>query len=303
MGVIEGEKTTVYLRGEITQGVHVNFKNIVDSMHPKIPFGVAQIGKAFRNEITPRNFIFRSREFEQMEMQTYVKPDEKEAMEMFEAMKNFRMKWYLDLGMNKKKLRFREHAPDERAHYARAAWDIEYETPWGWDEAEGIHHRGDWDLSRHSQFSGQDLSYFDQEAKERFIPWVIETSAGVERPLLYFLLDAYTEEGDRVVLKLHPKLAPYKAAVFPLLKNKPELVAKAQGIYKELKNNFTVAWDERGNIGKRYFAQDEIGTPCCITIDFQTLEDDTVTIRDRDTMKQERVRADELNEILKKMAD
>src|SRR3989338_2182853 len=303
LGVIEGEKTTVYLRGEITQGVHVNFKNIVDSMHPKIPFGVAQIGKAFRNEITPRNFIFPSREFEQMELQTYVKADEKESMKMFEAMKDLRMKWYLDLGMNKDRLRFREHAPDERAHYARTAWDIEYETPWGWDEAEGIHHRGDWDLSRHAKFSGQDLSYFDQETNERFIQWVIETSGGVERPLLYFLLDAYTEEGDRVVLKLHPKLAPYKAAVFPLLKNKPELVAKAQGIYKELKNNFTVAWDERGNIGKRYFAQDEIGTPCCITIDFQTLEDDTVTIRDRDTMKQERVRADELNEILKKMAD
>src|SRR3989344_7487093 len=298
LGVIEGEKTTVYLRGEITQGVHVNFKNIVDSMHPKIPFGVAQIGKAFRNEITPRNFIFRSREFEQMEMQTYVKPDEKEAMEMFEAMKNFRMKWYLDLGMNKKKLRFREHAPDERAHYARAAWDIEYETPWGWDEAEGIHHRGDWDLSRHSQFSGQDLSYFDQEAKERFIPWVIETSAGVERPLLYFLLDAYTEEGDRVVLKLHPKLSPYKAAVFPLLKNKPELVEKAKSFYIGLKKEFNVVWDDRGNIGKRYYSQDEIGTPYCVTVDFQTLKDGTVTIRERDSMKQERVLVEDISKII-----
>jgi glycyl-tRNA synthetase len=289
LGVIEGEKSTIYLRGEITQGVHVNFKNVVDSMHPKIPFGIAQIGKAFRNEITPRNFIFRSREFEQMEMQTYVRPDEKEAMEMFEAMKDLRMKWYLELGVNKDKLRFREHAPDERAHYARAAWDIEYETPWGWDEAEGIHHRGDWDLSRHSQYSGQDLSYFDQETKERFIPWVIETSAGVERPMLYLLCDAYHEEEDRIVLKLHPKLAPYKAAVFPLLKNKPELVEKARTVYRDLKKNLNVVWDDRGNIGKRYYAQDEIGTPCCITIDFQTLEDDTVTVRDRDTMKQERV--------------
>jgi len=288
LGVIEGEKSTVYLRGEITQGVHVNFKNIVDSMHPKIPFGVAQIGKAFRNEITPRNFIFRSREFEQMEVQTYVKPDEKVAMEVFNEMKELRMKWYLNLGMDKNKLRFREHAPGERAHYARAAWDIEYETPWGWDEAEGIHHRGDWDLSRHSKFSGQDLSYFDQETKERYLPWVIETSAGVERPMLYFLCDAYHEESERIVLKLHPKLAPYKAAVFPLLKNKPELVEKARGIYKDLKNNFNVAWDDRGNIGKRYFSQDEIGTPCCVTVDFQTLEDDTVTVRDRDTMKQER---------------
>ncbi len=300
LGVIEGEKTTVYLRGEITQGVHVNFKNIVDSMHPKIPFGVAQIGKAFRNEITPRNFIFRSREFEQMEMQTYVKPDEKEAMAMFDSMKDLRMKWYLSLGMNKKKLRFREHAPDERAHYARAAWDIEYETPWGWDEAEGIHHRGDWDLSRHSQYSGQDLSYFDSEKNEKYIPWVIETSAGVERPLLYFLLDAYHENEDeeRIVLKLHPKLAPYKAAIFPLLKNKPELVAKAADIYKDLKKYFSVVWDERGNIGKRYFSQDEIGTPCCITVDFDTLNDDTVTVRDRDTMKQERVAIQDLRKLL-----
>lgn len=298
LGVVEGEKTAVYLRGEITQGVHVNFKNIVDSMHPKIPFGIAQIGKAFRNEITPRNFIFRSREFEQMEMQTYVNPDEKEAMDMFEVMKELRMKWYLDLGMDKNKLRFREHAPDERAHYARAAWDIEYETPWGWDEAEGIHHRGDWDLSRHSKFSGQDLSYFDQETKERFIPWVIETSAGVERPLLYFLLDAYHEEEDRVVLKLHPKLAPYKVAVFPLLKNKPELVEKARTIYKDLKNDFSVVWDDRGNIGKRYYSQDEIGTPACITVDFQTLEDDTVTVRDRDTMKQERIAVGDIKKLL-----
>ena len=299
LGVVEGEKTTVFLRGEITQGVHVNFKNVLDSMHPKIPFGVAQIGKAFRNEITPRNFIFRSREFEQMEMQTYVRPDEKEAMDMFDDMKELRMKWYLGLGMKKNKLRFREHAPDERAHYARAAWDIEYETPWGWDEAEGIHHRGDWDLSRHSKFSGQDLSYFDQEAKERFIPWVIETSAGVERPLLYFLLDAYHEDGERVVLKLHPKLAPYKAAVFPLLKNKPELVEKARKIYHALKSDFNIAWDDRGNIGKRYYSQDEIGTPYCITIDFETLEKDTVTVRDRDTAKQERLSVDNLSQFLK----
>ena len=298
LGVVEGEKTTVFLRGEITQGVHVNFKNVLDSMHPKIPFGIGQIGKAFRNEITPRNFIFRSREFEQMEMQTYVKPEEKEAQAMFDLMKDLRMNWYLSLGMNKNKLRFRDHAPDERAHYARAATDIEFETPWGWDEAEGIHHRGDWDLSRHSKFSGEDLSYFDQETKERFVPWVIETSAGVERPLLYFLLDAYHEDGDRVVLKLHPKLAPYKAAVFPLLANKPQLVEKARKIYATLRLNLNVAWDDRGNIGKRYYSQDEIGTPHCITIDFQTLEDNTVTVRDRDTTKQERVSVDEVNKYI-----
>lgn len=296
LGVVEGEKSTVYLRGEITQGVHVNFKNILDSTHPKIPFGIAQIGKAFRNEITPGNFIYRSREFEQMELQMYVRPDEKEAMDIFEYWKNERMKWYLNLGMDKKKLRFREHGADERAHYARAAWDIEYETPFGWKECEGIHHRGDWDLSRHSQFSGQDLSYFDHETKEKFIPWVIETSGGVDRALLFFLLDAYheDEDGKRVVLKLHPNLAPYKAAVFPLLANKSQLVDGAKKIYQDLKKYFAVAWDERGNIGKRYYAQDEIGTPLCVTFDFDSLDDNKVTVRDRDTMKQERVEIDEL---------
>jgi glycyl-tRNA synthetase len=294
VGVIEGEKSRVYLRGEITQGVHVNFKNVLDSMHPKLPFGVAQIGKAFRNEITPGNFTYRLREFEQMELQYYVKPDEKEAMKAFETWKEERMKWYLLLGIDKKKLRFREHAPDERAHYARAAWDIEYETPFGWKEAEGVHHRGEWDLSRHAEFSGEDLSYFDTETGQRYVPWVIETSCGVERPLLYVLLDAYHEEGDRIVLKLHPKLAPYKIAVFPLLANKENLVAKAKEVYTTLKSNFSTAFDDRGNIGKRYFSQDEIGTPWCVTIDHQTLEDGTVTVRDRDTMKQERVSVSEL---------
>ncbi len=295
LGVVEGEKTTVYLRGEITQGVHVNFKNILDSMHPELPFGVAQIGKAFRNEITPGNFTYRLREFEQMEMQYYVKPEEKEAMEAFEMWREERMKWYVSLGLRKNKLRFREHEANERAHYARAAWDIEYETPFGWKEAEGIHHRGDWDLSQHAKFSGQDLSYFDRETKRKLVPWVIETSAGVERPLLYFLLDAYSEEGERVVLKLHPKLSPYKVAVFPLLANKPQLVEKAKNIFKNLKAaNLQIAWDDRGNIGKRYFSQDEIGTPWCVTVDFQTLEDDTVTVRDRDTTKQERVAVKEL---------
>jgi len=294
LGVVEGEKSTVYLRGEITQGVHVNFKNVLDSLHPKIPFGIAQIGKAFRNEITPGNFTYRLREFEQMELQYYTRPNEKESIDAFEMWKTERMRWYISLGMNKEKLRFREHAPDERAHYAKAAWDIEYETPFGWKEAEGIHHRGEWDLSRHTQFSKVDLSYFDEETKTRFIPWVIETSCGVERPLLYFLLDAYHEEGERVILKLHPKLAPYKVAIFPLLANKENLIAKAREVYKSLKEHWLVAWDDRGNIGKRYFSQDEIGTPWCVTIDFQTLEDDTVTVRDRDTMKQERVSTSEL---------
>lgn len=294
LGAVEGEKTTVYLRGEITQGAHVNFKNIFDSMHLPLPFGIAQVGKAFRNEITPGNFTFRSREFEQMEMQYYIAPDEKEAERQLEYWKEERMRWYSGLGMQKNKLRFREHAKDERAHYARAAWDIEYESPFGWKELEGIHNRGDWDLSRHAKFSGDDLSYFDEETKVRFIPWVIETSGGVDRAALFFLLDAYGEEGDRVILKLHPQLAPIKVAVFPLLANKPDLVRKAKGVYQILKPRMRTAFDDRGNIGKRYYAQDEIGTPWCITIDFQTLEDETVTVRERDTMKQERIETKEL---------
>ena len=299
IGVVEGEKNTAYLRGEITQGVHVNFKNILNSSRLKIPFGVAQIGKAFRNEITPGNFTYRSIEFEQMELQYYVRPDEKESMKQYDFWKEVRMNWYKNLGIKKDNLRFREHAKDELAHYARAAWDIEYNTLFGWKECEGIHHRGDWDLSRHQQFSRQDMSYFDAETNEKFIPWVIETSGGVDRATLFFLIDAYHEDGGRVVLKLHPRLAPYKVAVFPLLKNKPELVEKARKIYHDLKKNFDVDWDDRGNIGKRYFAQDEIGTPFCITVDFETLEKDTVTVRHRDTMKQERIKVSELENYIK----
>jgi len=301
LGVIEGGKNMAYLRGEITQGAHVNFKNVLNSSRLKIPFGIAQIGKAFRNEITPGNFTYRSIEFEQMELQYYIKPDEKESMEFYEFWKNFRMDWYKSLGINPNNLRFREHQKNELAHYARTAWDIEYNTPFGWKECEGIHHRGDWDLSQHQKFSGQDMSYFDEETKKKYIPWVIETSGGVDRATLFFLIDAYHEEKDRIVLKLNSKLAPYKAAVFPLLKNKPELVGKAREIYQMLKaNDSTVAWDDRGNIGKRYYSQDEIGTLHCITVDFDTLKDDTVTVRDRDTMKQERVKISELWKILKK---
>ncbi len=300
LGVVEGEQSRVYLRGEITQGVHVNFKNIVDSSRVKIPFGVAQIGKAFRNEITPGNFTFRSREFEQMEVQYYMRPDAEEADGVFARWKKTRMAWYEKLGLAH--LRLRDHAEDELAHYAKAACDIEYDSPFGgWKELEGIHNRGDWDLSRHAQFSGQDLSYFDDETKERFIPWVIETSGGVDRAALFFLIDAYHEEGDRKILKLHPRLAPYKAAVFPLLANKPQLAEKALQVYKLLVTGnwlLPVAWDDRGNIGKRYYAQDEIGTPWCVTVDFQTLEDDTVTVRDRDTAQQERAAVKELENFL-----
>lgn len=298
IGVIEGEKNTAYLRGEITQGVHVNFKNVLNSSRLKIPFGIAQIGKAFRNEITPGNFTYRSIEFEQMELQYYVKPEEKESMRQFEFWKNVRMDWYKSLGIKPENLRFREHEKNELAHYAKAAVDVEYNTPFGWQECEGIHHRDDWDLSRHQQFSGEDLSYFDEETKGKYIPWVIETSGGVDRAALFFLLDAYSEEKDRIVLKLHPKLAPYKVAVFPLLANKPELVKLAEKIYRDLRKDFSAAFDSRGNIGKRYYSQDEIGTPFCVTVDFESLENDDVTIRDRDTMEQKRVKMEELASFL-----
>jgi glycyl-tRNA synthetase len=298
LGIIEGKQQELYLRGEITNGAQVNFKNIVDSTRVKIPFGIAQIGKAFRNEITPGNFTFRSREFEQMEVQFYVKPDEAEGRRWFEYWKKNRMDFYLSLGIKKENLRFREHEEKERAHYARRAVDIEYNAPFGWSEFMGIHNRGDFDLRRHQEYSGLDLSYKDQLANESFIPWDIETSAGVDRSILFLLIDAYCEDGERKVLKLNPKLAPFKVAVFPLLANKDELVSQARKIYEELRNDFMVAWDERGNIGKRYFAQDEAGTPFCITVDFQTLEDKTVTLRDRDSAKQERVKIDDLQKYI-----
>lgn len=298
LGVVEGKQSEVYLRGEITQGVHVNFRNVLDSTRIKIPFGIAQIGKAFRNEITPGNFTFRSREFEQMEVQYYIKPEEKEGLKWFEYWKNYWMDWYIKLGIKKENLRFKEHEEGQRAHYAKVAFDIEYNAPFGWAEFMGIHHRGDWDLKRHQEYSGQDLSYRDPETGEEYIPWDIETSAGVDRSALFFLIDAYTEENGRVFLKLHSKLAPIKAAVFPLLANKPELIKKAKEIYDDLKKDFMVAWDDRGNIGKRYASQDEIGTPFCVTVDFQSLEDEMVTVRERDSAKQERVKIVDLRTYL-----
>ncbi|MDP3758580.1 MAG: His/Gly/Thr/Pro-type tRNA ligase C-terminal domain-containing protein, partial [Candidatus Daviesbacteria bacterium] len=237
---------------------------------------------------------------EQMEVQFYIRPDKDEGEKWFEYWKQNRMDFYLSLGLKKENLRFRDHADGERAHYAKAATDIEYKAPFGWSEFMGIHHRGDWDLSRHQQYSGQDMKYRDPETGEEYIPWDIETSAGVDRSALFFLLDAYTEEENRVFLKLHPKLAPYKAAVFPLLANKPELIKLARKIYLDLKQNFIVAWDDRGNIGKRYASQDEIGTPFCITVDFQSLEDEMATVRDRDSAKQDRVKISELGEYITK---
>lgn len=295
IGTTEEAKKKAYLRGEITQGVFVNFRNVVDSSRVKIPFGIAQIGKAFRNEITPGNFTFRSREFEQMELEYFIRPNEKEGKTWFEYWKDERIKWYISLGMPPDKLRFQDHKDNERAHYARLATDIKYEAPFGWSEFEGIHHRGGWDLSRHR------LTYKDEESGEVYTPYVIETSGGVDRAALFFLIDAYSEDPStqaRVVLKLHPKLAPYKVAVFPLVANKEDLVKKARGVYQLLRVELSTSWDERGNIGKRYFSQDEIGTPYCVTIDYDSLKDDSVTVRDRDTTKQERVSVDKLLDYL-----
>jgi len=289
LGVTE-PKLKSYLRGEITQGAFVNFQNVVNSSRVKVPFGIAQIGKAFRNEITPGNFIFRMREFEQMELEYFIKPNEEESKNTFEYFKKLRIEWYEFLGIKKENLRFREHEDDERAHYARYATDIEYNSPFGWKEFEGIHNRGDYDLKNHR------LSYHDPESGENYIPWVIETSGGVDRAALFLLLDSYHEEEKRVILKLNPKIAPYKVAVFPLLANKPELVDKAKEIYLNLKLKINSVFDARGNIGKRYFAQDEIGTPWCVTVDFKSLEDDMVTIRDRDSAGQERVGIGKLGE-------
>ena len=290
-GPLEDTASVAYLRPETAGGIFVNFKNVLDSSRVKVPFGIAQIGKAFRNEINPKDYIFRTREFEQMEMEYFVKPGEDE--KYFKEWVDARFDWYAGIGL--KNIKKREQTVQERAHYSKATVDIEYEFPFGSKEIEGIANRGDFDLKAHQEYSGQDMSYSDPTSKEKFIPYVIEPSAGADRIALAVLIDAYEEEESRVVLKLNPKLAPYKAAVFPLLANKPQLVEKARGIYTTLKSSGSnIAWDERGNIGKRYYSQDEIGTPSCITVDFQTLEDDTVTVRDRDSMKQERVAISDL---------
>lgn len=305
LGVIEGEKQKVYLRGEITQGAHVNFKNVVDSTRVDIPFGIAQIGKAFRNEITPGKFNFRSIEFEQMELQFYIKPEEEEAEKWMSYWKETRLDFYKSLGLNEDNLRFRQHGDDEKAHYAKDAWDIEYNLGDEWLEFEGIHNRGDWDLSRHKEYSGEDMTWQDRQTGDKFVPWVVETSGGVDRATLFFLADAYTEEEmdngkTRTVLKFDPKVAPYKAAVFPLLSNKPELVNLAKEVHDDLKQRWMVDWDARGNIGKRYRYQDQAGTPFCITVDFDSLEDKMVTVRDRDSMEQDRVKIEDLEDYLSK---
>jgi len=298
LGVVEGERMQTYLRGEACQNIYLDFDNVVKSSRVQIPFGICQIGKAFRNEVTPGNFLFRQREFEQWDLQFFVHPSE--MLQWFDYWKEKRFEWYMGLINHKDRLHFREHGPDELAHYAKQAFDIEYKTILGWQEWEGIHWRQDWDLSRHSEYSGQDLSYTDQNTKERYIPWIVETSGGVDRTFLNLLLDAYAEEPDptgkarRTVLRLHPALAPVKVAVLPLQKNKEELVTTAKNVQKQLQRLMVSQYDDVANIGRRYRRQDEIGTPYCVTIDFQTLEDRTVTVRERDHMTQVRINIDEL---------
>lgn len=286
MGPVEDSGSIVYLRPETAQGIFVNFVNVQQSSRQKIPFGIAQIGKSFRNEITPGNFIFRTREFEQMEMQYFVKPGEDEAF--FEQWKEARMQWHIDHGIRKEKLRFHEHPKDELAHYAKKAFDIEYALPFGWQELEGIHNRTDFDLKQHSSFSGKRLEYFDEQEKQRYTPYVIETAVGCDRTVLVALADAYRKNDERVWLQFHPKWAPYTVGVFPLMK-KPELMEVLDKVVEDLSGDFRTFVDTAGSIGKRYRRQDEIGTPYGVTIDYDTLNDNSVTIRDRDTMEQERV--------------
>jgi glycyl-tRNA synthetase len=300
MGPVEETAAVVYLRPETAQGIFVNFANVVNSSRIRPPFGIGQIGKSFRNEITPGNFLFRTREFEQMELEFFVKPGDDDAW--FEYWKNRRMSWYTDYGINPKHLRMRPHASDELAHYAKGCSDIEYEFPIGWQELEGIANRTDFDLKSHMEASGKDLSFYDDVAKERYVPYVIEPSAGADRSTLAFLVDAYDEDGPeddrRSVLRLHPALAPVKVAVLPLLRKNghPE---KADEIVNLLRPHCAVVYDQAGSIGRRYRRQDEIGTPLGVTVDHQTFEDETVTLRDRDTMEQTRVAIDELVDIVK----
>ena len=300
IGALESEDSIAYLRPETAQGIFVNFANVKEATRQKLPFGIAQIGKAFRNEINTKNFLFRTREFEQMEMQYFVKPGEDE--KWYEYWKEMRLKWYLSLGMKKEKLQFVPHPADKLAHYAKAAVDIEFEFPFGFGEVEGIHNRSDFDLTQHAKFSGKKLDYFEEQTKERFTPFVVESSAGASRGFMAFLCNAYEEdeapsaEGKaekRTVLRLHPVLAPLKCAVFPLV-NKDGLQEISHSITDDLQRSFKVFYDESGAVGRRYRRQDECGTPFCVTVDYDTLKDNTVTIRNRDTMVQERINKDNI---------
>lgn len=299
VGPVEDSSSVAYLRPETAQGIFVNFKNVQQTSRKKPPFGIAQIGKSFRNEITPGNFIFRTREFEQMEMEFFT--PEAEAQQWFEYWCTARYDWYLDHGIPAESLRMRPHATDELSHYSSGTADVEFMYPWGWGELEGVANRGNYDLTQHAKFSGVDLSYFDPVTNERYLPHVIEPAAGADRATLAFLLAAFSEEevnGEaRSVLKLHPRLAPYKVAVLPLSKNE-QLVPLANGIAADLRGRMQIDVDVTGSIGKRYRRQDEIGTPLCVTIDFDSLEDRAVTVRDRDTMEQVRIPIDGLGPAL-----
>ncbi len=301
LGPVADAGSTVYLRPETAQGIYVNFKNVAQTSRVKVPFGIAQVGKAFRNEIVTKNFIFRTCEFEQMEMQYFVHPSEDE--KWFEFWKEQRISYYDKLGIRKDKLRFHQHGPDELAHYAKDAYDVEYEFPFGWKELEGIHNRTDFDLKRHSEYSGKDLTYLDDQTNERYLLYIIETSAGLTRGVLMALGDAYEEQeldgGDsRTVLHLHPRIAPITVAVFPLVK-KDGLADLAREIERELREDFTTFYDQSGAIGRRYRRQDEVGTPFCITVDYETKEDNTVTLRYRDSMEQVRLPVAELVQTIK----
>ena len=295
MGPVESDDNAVYLRPETAQGIFINFENVRRTARMKLPFGIAQIGKSFRNEITPGQFVFRTREFEQMEMEYFCRPDDADAV--FAEWVDIRRQWYLDLGMTPQNLRLRQHDPDELAHYAADTYDVEYLFPWGWDELEGIANRTDFDLKAHIARSGEDLTYFDQEADERFVPYVIEPAGGATRTTFAFLIDAYTDEEvngeQRTVLRLDPRLSPVKVAVLPLSK-KPDLVETTDTVASLLRERWQIEVDVTQSIGRRYRRQDEIGTPLCVTIDFDTLDDHQVTVRDRDTMAQDRIPIDNL---------
>lgn len=290
LGIVEGEQGHGFLRGETAQGIFINFRNVVDSTRVRLPFGIAQLGKSFRNEITPGNSVFRTIEFEQGEIEYFFDPESNDWKELFEKWKNTMWDFATkELGINPSNLRWRAHTDEERSFYSMRTEDLEYKFPFGFKELWGLAYRTDYDLIQHMNFSKKELSIVDPQTGKKIVPHVIEPAVGINRLLLMALIDSYTEDSERVVLNLHPKVAPYKVAVFPLLANKENLVEKARSLYEELKSHFMTAFDDRGNIGKRYLAQDEIGTPWCVTVDFDTLEDDTVTVRDRTTTQQERV--------------
>ncbi len=298
VGAMTDASSVAYLRPETAQGIFINFKNLVDSGRVKVPFGIAQIGKAFRNEITPRNFIFRSREFEQMEIEYFIQPDDDIWQNIHKEWIQTRLNWFYNIGISKEKLTLEEHPNEKLAHYAKACTDITFKFPFGVQELEGIAARGNFDLTQHQNSSGKSMEYFDETRKERYIPHVIEPSLGVDRTLLALLTDAYLEDeidGEkRIVLRLNPRIAPVKAGIFPLVKNKPEIMEKAQKLHKLLSHRWNVSFDTSGAIGRRYRRMDEIGTPYCITVDFDSLEDNTVTIRDRDSAKQIRLNENEI---------